>query len=116
MPTILNEDLYNYVKGIADEKYKKSSAYKSGFIVKTYKALGGKYKDDDKPKNLSRWFEEDWQDIGHKLYPVFRPTIKINEKTPLTVNEIDKKNLKNQIKVKQIIKGNKNLHPFKARK
>ena len=31
-------------------------------------------------------------------------------------DEIDKTNLKKQIKEKQIIKGKKNLKPFKARK
>ena len=35
--------------------------------------------------------------------------------TPLTTDEIDKTNLKNQIKIKQKIKGNKNLKPFKAK-
>ena len=32
-----NKKLYKKAKKIADEKYKKSSAYKSGFIVETYK-------------------------------------------------------------------------------
>jgi len=36
MPIILDQDLYNKVKLYADTIYKKPSAYKSGFIVKTY--------------------------------------------------------------------------------
>ena len=98
MPIILDKDLYNYVKSEADKIYKKSSAYKSGYIVKRYKELGGRYKNDDKEKKLKRWFSEEWTDIGNKEYPVFRPTVRVNKNTPLTINEIDKRNLKNQIK------------------
>jgi len=116
MPIISDKDLYNYVKSEADSIYKKSSAYKSGYIVKRYKELGGRYKDDNKEKKLKRWFLEEWKDIGNKEYPVYRPTVKVNKNTPLTVNEIDKKNLQSQIKKKQIIKGEYNLHPFKPKK
>ena len=115
MPRILNQELYDEVKKQADKIYKKSSAYKSGYIVKQYKELGGKYADDNKPENLKRWYKEKWQDVGHKSYPVYRPTVRINKHTPLTVNELDKKDLKEQIKRKQIIKGNKKLPPFKSK-
>lgn len=114
MPTIIDKELYELVKSKADEVYKKPSAYKSGYIVKTYKKMGGRYKDDNKQKNLKRWFKEKWEDVGHKKYPVYRPTIRINEFTPLTIHEIDMNFLKKQINRKQIIKGNKNLPPFKA--
>ena len=116
MPKVLDKGLYDKAKKIADEIYKKPSAYKSGYIVKKYKELGGRYGDDDGPKNLERWFLEKWEDVGNKNYPVYRPTKRINDKTPLTLNEIDKNNLKEQIKRKQIIKGNKNLPPFKPSK
>ena len=66
-------------------------------------------------EDLRRWFKEKWQDVGSKDYPVYRPTKRINSKTPLTLNEIDKDNLKEQIKLKQKIKGNKNLPPFKKK-
>ena len=114
MPIAIDTELYNLVKQKADKLYLKSSAYKSGYIVKKYKELGGRYKDDNKPKNLKRWFQEKWMDVGHQEYPVYRPTIKINKNTPLTINEIDRKNLNKQIKQKQIIRGNKNLPPFKS--
>ena len=114
MPTPINKDLYEAVKEYADIVYSKSSAYKSGFIVKMYKKLGGTYEDDHKEHNLKRWYEERWTDVGNKEYPVYRPTIRINKNTPLTVSEIDKNNLKTQIKLKQKIKGTKNLPPFKA--
>lgn len=115
MGKILDTILYNKVKREADKKYKKPSAYKSGWIVKTYKERGGKYQEDDKEKKLKRWFREDWKDVGGKEYPVYRPTIRINKNTPLTVQEINKKNLKKQIKLKQKIKGDKNLPKFKKK-
>ena len=40
---VLNKDLYKKAKKIADETYKKNSAYKSMFLVKKYMDLGGKY-------------------------------------------------------------------------
>lgn len=110
-----NKELYAKVKSMADEIYKKSSAYKSGYIVKKYKELGGTYSDDKQPKELKRWFNEQWKDIGGKEYPVYRPTVRINKDSPLTVSEIDKKQLQQQIKLKQKIKGSKNLPPFKKK-
>ena len=77
MPEILNPDIYEKAKKLADEIYKKPSAYKSGYIVKKYKELGGKYGDDDEPNNLRRRFKEKWGDVGNKTYPVFRPSIRI---------------------------------------
>lgn len=125
MAIIDNPKLYEQAKKIADEKYSKPSAYKSGFIVKTYKELGGTYTDDKNPKDLKRWFKEDWKDIGNKEwgyaptrqkehYPVYRPTKRISEKTPLLPKEIN--NLSQQIKLKQKIKGTRNLPPFEKKK
>ena len=112
---IKNQVLYDKGKLYADQVYTKPSAYKSGFIVKTYKKLGGTYADDKKQKPLARWFKEEWQDIGNKSYPVYRPTIKINKKTPLLKTEIDPTQLKKQIKLKQTIKGSRNLPKFKEK-
>jgi hypothetical protein len=112
MPTPKDKELYEKVKKEADKIYAKSSAYKSGYIVKKYKELGGEYIDDKNPKNLKRWFKEEWEDIGNSVYPVFRPTIKVSKDTPLTLEEIDPKNLKEQIRRKQVIKGEKNLPAF----
>lgn len=111
----LDKELYQQAKQIADQVYTKPSAFKSGFIVKKYKQLGGRYRSVSPEKPLKRWFEEQWIDIGNGDYPVFRPTKKVNEKTPLTVDEIDQRNLKNQIKLKQQIRGESNLPPFKPR-
>ena len=70
MPIVLDKELYKQVKQKADEIYKKSSAYKSGYIVKTYKELGGRYADDNESKNLKRWYKEKWEDVGNQAYPV----------------------------------------------
>jgi len=112
MPTILDPTLYDRVKREADKIYKKPSAYKSGWIVKTYKSRGGRYADDNKPKNLGRWFKEEWGDIGNAEYPVYRPFKRISKATPLTAYEIDPEQAEKQIALKQQIKGEKNLPPF----
>jgi hypothetical protein len=114
MPKIDNPELYERVKQYADTVYTKPSAYKSGFIVKKYKELGGTYSDNDKPKKLAQWFNEKWTDVGNKEYPVYRPTVRVSKNTPLLVQEIDPKNLKKQIALKQKIKGKKNLPAFKS--
>ena len=116
MSNFIDKDIHQKAKQIADEIYKKNSAFKSGFIVNKYKQLKGEFKGNKNNNNgLSRWFKEEWEDIGKKEYPVYRPTKRINKKTPLTFDEIDKQNLKKQIALKQIIKGNKNLPKFKAK-
>jgi len=121
MPTPVDAQLYAAVKQRANSIYSKPSAYKSGWMVKTYLALGGKYGDNRgkntkstklKPKTgLTQWFKEKWTDIGNKDYPVYRPTVRVNKTTPLTVKEIDPSNLKKQIETKQKIKE-KQLSPF----
>ena len=111
-----NLELYEEAKKIADETYNKPSAYKSGFIVKKYKELGGTYSGKkEENKGISRWMKEQWKDIGNKEYPVYRPTKRITKNTPLTPEEINPSNLKKQIELKQIIKGDSNLPPFTAK-
>jgi len=121
MPTPLDKTLYNEVKAYIYSIYKKPSAYRSGAVVKLYKQLGGKYKEDTTKNSiddfpLTRWFAERWEDVNpdktKTSYPVYRPTIRITEKTPITVYEIPKKRLDEQSKLKQIIKGKKNLPKF----
>jgi len=112
MPIVNDMELYEAVKRYAGTVYKKPSAYKSGFIVSTYKKLGGTYSPDNKPKKLKEWFRAKWVDIGNEDYPVYRPTVRVNQSTPKTVQEIDPVTLSRQIKLKQKIKGTKNLPPF----
>ena len=115
MPTPDNQFLYEKVKRKADAIYDVPSAYKSGYIVKEYKRLGGTYSDDGTERTLKRWFMEDWRDIGGKDYPVYRPTKRITKDTPLTTSEIDPIQAKKQIKLKQKLRSSANLPKFQAK-
>jgi hypothetical protein len=86
----LDPDIYQRAKRIVYAQYKKHSAYRSGALVKKYKQLGGRYKDSGREGPLGRgklkqWFEEKWKDVGNREYPVYRPTVRVNKDTPLTV-------------------------------
>lgn len=120
MPVPADPVLYEKVKKKIMKSYKKPSAFASGAIVKEYKQRGGKYIEDGKERNLERWFEEEWIDVNPVLgitdddaYPLFRPTVRVNDKTPTLVQEIPVKRLKEQFKLKQKYKGDKNLPDFK---
>lgn len=127
MPTPTDSGLYQEASDFIMSRYKKNSAFASGAIVKHYKQQFKKkygpdtppYSDDNKPKKLKKWFGEKWVNINPLIgildddaYPVFRPTIKVNEKTPTLMQAIPKKRLKEQFVLKQKIKGNKNLPDF----
>ena len=111
-----NPDLYEKAKTIVYKQYPKHSAYRSGQLVKKYKDIGGTYSGTKPKGGLSRWFKEKWQDINpnktETSYPVYRPTIRVNKKTPLTASEINPIQAKKQIALKQKIKGSKNLPQF----
>lgn len=109
----IDKKLYNKVKQEANIVYDKPSAYKSMWIQKEYKNQGGTYKEDGKERKLQRWIDEEWKDIGNKEYPVYRPTKRVTKDTPLTIDEIDPIQAKKQIELKQVIKGDANLPPFK---
>lgn len=112
-----NPALYERVKKEIYAKYKKHSAYRSGALVKRYKQLGGKYTGRKRSlEGLSRWFKEQWGDVGHKGYPVYRPSRRVSKKTPLLATEIDPRNLRRQISLKQKIKGTRNLPKFLSRR
>ena len=108
-------ELYALVKQYADLVYSKPSAYKSGYIVRLYRALGGTYSGAKPKSGLASWFREQWVDVGNNDYPVYRPSKKINKKTPLLASEIDPQNLKEQVALKQKIKGTKNLPKFRKK-
>ena len=57
---VLDPDLYRKARKKADETYKKNSAYKSMFIVSTYKKLGGRYSGKKENKGVKRWNNEKW--------------------------------------------------------
>ena len=128
----LNHALYTVVKAEADRIFlSKTSAYKSGWIVKTYKERGGKYatvRDKKTPKTtgLTRWFKEKWIDLTRKnkdgtyaecgrdeasisrkgTYPLCRPSIHVNSLSPKTPTELSRKQISNAKIEKQRLKQN----------
>jgi hypothetical protein len=99
MPTPTDKDLYDKIKIEITSKYK-PSAYRSGMIVKKYKEEylkkhnnSNAYTGNRENSNLKRWFSEAWRnqrgEVGYKNQnDVYRPTIRVNAKTPTTFNEL----------------------------
>lgn len=100
---ILNPKLYEKAKKEADKVYSRHSAYKSMFISKKYKELGGKYKTTKKKSgSTDNWTKEEWIQVipyltkGEKIVcgldnkknKVCRPLKRINSNTPITINEL----------------------------
>lgn len=93
----LDEKLWKKVKKIADKTYEQPSAYKSGFMVKKYKELGGQFAGKN-TAGLTRWFAEEWKNQHGKLgyqhkNDIYRPTIKVTAKTPKTWKELNTKDV-----------------------
>tara|TARA_Y100000114_G_scaffold124521_1_gene120348 strand:- start:1240 stop:1650 length:411 start_codon:yes stop_codon:yes gene_type:complete len=107
---VLNPRLYRKARKTADEKYKRNSAYKSMFIVSEYKRLGGKYSGKKKITGVKRWNMEEWIQVvpfleeGKKVACGFgsenkacRPSKRIDENTPMTIEALVKKHGKKKI-------------------
>ena len=100
--------LYDTVKKEVYRKIKKHSAYRSGIIVQQYKKrFSEKYGPKKKPysgkktqkKGLKRWFKEKWVnqrgEVGYRYKSdIYRPSIRITKKTPLTHNELTPQEIK----------------------
>ena len=111
MPTPTDPILYDIIKQNITRKYK-PSAYRSGLLVQEYKKEylkkhknNNAYIGDRETSNLKRWFNEVWlnqrNEVGYKKAgDVYRPTIRINEKTPITFGELTKKQIKEAQKEK----------------
>ena len=104
-----NKKLYNSVLQMAKEKFKSPSGiYRSAWIVKEYKKLGGTYIGTSHPnQGLKRWFREKWIDLNRPIkksgkiigyeqcgrkssagkYPLCRPSVRITKNTPKTYKE-----------------------------
>ena len=104
--------LYENIKNDVFKMYAKPSAYRSGLLVKKYKEEYVKkhnnknyYKGSKQNSNLKRWFDEKWMnqrgEVGYKKKgDIYRPTIKINEKTPTTFSELSKQQIERAKKEK----------------
>ena len=100
MPTPTDAKLYEKIRKELFSIYTKPSAYRSGLLVQRYKNEYVKkhknfncYSGDRETSNLKRWFAEQWRnqrgEVGYKERgDIYRPTIRINEKTPTTFNEL----------------------------
>ena len=102
--------LYNKIKLLADKKFiAKTSIYKSSWLVREYKKAGGKYTSNSSADiGLKRWYLEKWVDLNRpiyknkiivgykpcgrnvntKIYPLCRPSVRINKNTPKTYQEL----------------------------
>lgn len=126
----LDKKLYKKVKRRADAKFEaKTSAYKSSWIVREYKRLGGKFSGKKTSSSgLKRWYREKWVDlnrpirnsegkiVGYKScgrsksdkmdkYPLCRPSKRVNKMTPRTYKSISKKSIQRAKKQKSIVKS-----------
>ena len=105
---IKTSSAYKRAKADADEKYQRHGAYKSMFIVRRYKELGGKFTTRKPPQDsdgLKRWIAEKWKTQDGKPcgsgthmskgkkpknIKVCRPTVRVNKNTPKTWKELQK--------------------------
>jgi hypothetical protein len=117
-PEPIDTALYERVKREADRVYSTPSAYKSGYIVRLYKELGGRYRGERTRGALARWFAEEWTDVNPDktatTYPVYRPTKRITKDTPLTAREVSADDLRKKAALKQKI-GSQRLPPFQKK-
>lgn len=106
MPEPTNKKLYNKVKARVYKRIPKHSAYRSGIVVKEYKAEGGKYTGDKSKGGLTRWFKEDWKnqrgETGYKKKgDIYRPTKRVSKDTPATHKELTASEKKKAMKEKK---------------
>ena len=101
--------LYEEVKAKIYKQIPTHSAYRSGLIVQEYKRRGGKYEGPKPKAGLTRWFKEDWRnqkgEVGYKKRgDIYRPTKRVTEKTPVTLQELTPGELKTAMR-KKVAKG-----------
>ena len=123
-----NKKLYAQVKEEADLRFlAPTSAYKSAWIVKTYKDRGGTYAKNTSCANpklcgLRKWFAEKWVNLAaakpgrepppcgrahasiRGAYPVCRPMYRVTKDTPVTVGEFAPTRIKAAMQKKQKVK------------
>lgn len=109
---VLNKDKYKKAKNKAIKTFgKKSSAYKSMYIVREYKKLGGKYKGKKTKGGITRWNDEKWRAVipylngknikcGATLNKkvACRPTLRKSKNTPITIQQVIKLHGKKKVK------------------
>ncbi len=96
--------LYKRVKAQVYRSNPKHSAYRSGSVVRAYKAAykrkhGSRaaYRGSrSSSRGLSRWFKERWRnqrgEVGYRRKSdVYRPTRRVNSRTPLTFKQLGRR-------------------------
>ena len=100
----------------------KSNIFRSSYIVKKYKDLGGVFKTNKKNNELERWYREIWVNVielleNKKIIACgignnegCRPIIRVDENTPITLPELLKiHSKKNILKIAYLKKDNPNI-------
>lgn len=119
---IINKDKYKKAKTKAIKTFgSKSTAYKSMYIVREYKKMGGKYKGKKPKGGITRWSNEKWVAVipylggknikcGATLNKKVscRPSIRKTKKTPITIQQVIKLHGKKKVK-KLATAKNKNM-------
>lgn len=113
---IVDKVLYDKIKKEAKKRFKSwPSAYASGWVVKTYKSVGGRYSGSKPTNGINRWFKEQWVNVCHlpkivpcgrpkaspSNYPYCRPMKRVSKQTPRTVKELSNKTLNKRCKTKR---------------
>lgn len=103
-PTPCDKKKYARAKSAVYSKYKKHGAYRSMAVVKKYKSMGGGYCGGSKNSGgTTKWRKEKWRapggkkDFGGKKPGVFRPTVKVDSKTPKLLSSVAKKDRKKAV-------------------
>jgi hypothetical protein len=127
----IDTELYNEIKQMANKVFKAPTGiYRSAWISKMYVRAGGRYTTKKTNSKFDKWLSERWVDlnnpiyknneiIGYKkcgskntqnnLYPLCRPSVRIDKDTPTIYQDIDKQTIKKVNRRKQIIKDKGNI-------
>jgi hypothetical protein len=123
----VNKALYEKSKRMATEKFTSpTGAYRSMWIVRQYKKMGGTYTRRKNSSKLERWRKEMWVDLnqqngkggyercGHKntqnnKYPLCRPSKTISKDTPRKYQDINESSIRKANIEKQKIREKGNI-------
>jgi hypothetical protein len=120
-PVPTDKSLYERVKASVYKKMPTHSAYRSGHVVKAYKAAFSKKYGNSRPpylgknakqqrrkaEGLTRWFKEEWRnqrgEVGYsRKGDVYRPTRRVNAKTPKTFGELSPVAIRSAMRTKRV--------------
>jgi len=118
----LDKELYEKITNEAKQKFKVwPSIYASSWLVSQYKKRGGRFSpktNKSVTKGIDRWMREKWINVcelpkkvpcGRKKiskswktdYPVCRPSVRVNSKTPTLSSDISNSEIKKICKEKR---------------